>query len=194
MFIYLDYCCNVFYTKYELMMSNKKHLKKGIILIAVIITATLSYLVINTLDRKQDISENLKNLPTLKLKDLDNNIFKIEDIEGLKVLVYINTECGYCEDQFNELSLLKEKVNNLSIIAISSQDINILKKYYQNSSFFKSNSNFLTYDYTYQISTDFDIESTPHLLIYNENNHLISQNKGFIKADKLEEKIKKLIK
>ena len=166
-------------------MEKRNLIKKSILFVVGALLIGVSYLFVTTFFEKQHIKSELAVLPTIPLRNLDNTPFYTKELSGIKILVYINTDCNICHEQIEEFKKLNTAFPDLQIVAISEQSIDELTAYQLSEPFFTNKNHYLTHDYTSQMYTHFDIESTPHLLIYNSNNELLKQQKGFIKAENL---------
>lgn len=134
---------------------------------------------------KQKRENELSKLPDIVLQDLEGEPFDIERLEGLKILVFMDTDCIYCKNQIEVFKNLKRKFSYLTIVGISEQPLERLKDYVNTEPFFNEPKNFITHDYNSEMADHFWIGTTPHLMIYDKNNELIKQNKGFLNAEKL---------
>ncbi|MBZ9786898.1 TlpA family protein disulfide reductase [Psychroflexus sp. CAK57W] len=166
-------------------MAPKKNIKKLVLVSVIAIILILVYSFINTYNEKQAIEKELLELPELPLNDLDGNTFDLNDLKGLKLLVFMDTDCMYCKYQIEDLKTVRKQFDNLSIVGISEQPIEKLKDYIATEPFFNNPKNFITHDFDSNMADHYRIGTTPHLLIYDAENNLIEQNKGYMKADKL---------
>ena len=166
-------------------MTKKKKIKTLILISVSLLFLILAYSFVNSYYTKQAREFELTELPDIPLHDLNGNNFDIVQLEGLKILVFMDPDCVYCKNQIKEFKKLKRQLSDLTMVGISEQPLERLKDYVDTEPFFNNPKNFMTHDYTSKMADHFWIGTTPHLLIYNENNRLIKQNKGFINADKL---------
>jgi len=166
-------------------MTKKKKIKTLILISVSLLFLILAYSFVNSYYTKHTREAELIELPDIPLHDLSGNNFNIEQLEGLKILVFMDPDCIYCKNQIKEFKELRKRLSYLTIVGISEQPLEKLKDYINTEPFFNEPKNFMTHDYTSKMADHFWIGTTPHLLIYDENNQLIKQNKGFINADKL---------
>lgn len=164
---------------------QKKHIKILILIIVFGLGLGLVYAFVNLYSNKQAIKQELLKLPDVPLNDLDGTAFDLNDLKGVKLIVFMDTDCMYCKYQIEDLKTVRKQFDNLSIVGISEQPLEKLKAYIEKESFFNHPKNFITHDFDSNMADHYRIGTTPHLLIYDAENKLIKQNKGYMKADQL---------
>ncbi|NBC57754.1 MAG: redoxin domain-containing protein [Bacteroidetes bacterium] len=168
-------------------MKKKSIIKFGLGGVALIVIVFLLVQVLSKIQRKDKIEQQLSDLPNVELKDLDGQSINLKDISYAEALAifYINTECGICHDQMNEIKQIINDENLPQIVFVSGEDLEVIKNYKENDTIFNHPKIQLVHDYTEHFVIEYDIRSTPHILIYDKAGNLIINQKGFLRADKL---------
>jgi len=156
----------------------------GVVLVVIIF---LLVQVFSKIQRKDEIEKQLSVLPNVQLKDLTGQSINLKDISYTEALAifYINTECSICHDQMKEIKQIIKTENLPQIVFVSGEDLEVLKNYKENDTIFNHPKIQLVYDYAEHFVIEYDIRSTPHILIYDKAGDLIINQKGFLRADKL---------
>lgn len=166
-------------------MIQKKNIKKLILISVSVLILALVYSFVNLYSNKQAIEKELLRLPDIPLNDINGNNFNLNELEGIKLIVFMDTDCMYCKYQIEEFKTINKEFQDVKIVGISEQPIERLKDYIATEPFFNHPKNFITHDFDSNMADHYRIGTTPHLLIYDAQNQLILQNKGYMKADKL---------
>lgn len=164
---------------------KKRQVKILILVIVFGLGVGLVYAFVNLYSNKQAIEKELLRLPDIPLNDINGNNFNLNELEGIKLIVFMDTDCMYCKYQIEEFKTINKEFQDVKIVGISEQPIEKLKDYIATEPFFNNPKNFITHDFDSNMADHYRIGTTPHLLIYDAQNQLILQNKGYMKADKL---------
>jgi thioredoxin-related protein len=85
----------------------------------------------------------------------------------------------------NEIKKIITNENLPQIVFVSGEEQEALKNYKENDTIFNHPKIQLIHDYAEHFVIEYDIRSTPHILIYDKAGNLIINQKGFLRADKL---------
>lgn len=169
---------------------KKRQVKTLILIIVFSLGMGLIYAFVNLYSSKQAIEQELLKLPDVPLNDLDGNTFDLNQLDDMKLLVFMDTDCMYCKYQVEDLKNVRQQFQNINIIGISEQPIERLQAYIEKETFFNQPKTFITYDFSSNLANHYRIGTTPHLLIYDAQNQLIHQHKGYMKAEQLKALLK----
>lgn len=169
----------------------KKTLKILILTIIISLLAFMGYKVVNKINYKNRVAENIKKIPNFEYQDLENNIFTNANLKENKPLlfVYFNSECDFCNEEAKMIKENIEQLKTIQIIFISFEETEKIKQFVTNHQLDSyDNITFLS-DSKVTFATTFDVKSMPCLVLYDKDNNLIEKIKGQTKAETL---IKKL--
>lgn len=164
-------------------------MKKKIILIIVVIgvfglLSYLGYNVISKTEEKNQIAKKLEIIPDFEFITLEQQPFTKANLNPNinTIFIYFNSECDFCQHEAQSIRENLDSFKNVQFIFVSSESIatiqNFSLQYNLNN---QQNITFL-YDNLSTFSSQFDANSIPYLLIYDQNHKLIKKHKGQLNA------------
>lgn len=167
-------------------MNTKKIIKVSAMAIVLLLVAMMAYKITSKRQQKEEIENRLSSLPQIELKTIANDVFNYSSITNKAILfIYIDTSCSFCIQQVEQIARIKADLTQFEIIFVSEEDTSTLASFEQQNILFKEPNIHLTHDYTSTFTHQFDIGTTPHLLVYNKEGKLMHNHKGFLIAEKL---------
>lgn len=164
-------------------------MRKKVFLIIFITTVlgVLSYLGFNVISKakeKNQIAKQLETIPEFEFLTLSQQPFTKANLNpnSNTIFIYFNSECDFCQHEAQSIGDNLDSFKNVQFIFVSTEPIEIIKQFskqYNINS--KQNITFL-YDSFSAFSSQFDANSIPYLLIYNEDQKLIKKHKGQLNA------------
>lgn len=170
-------------------MTNKKVLPIILATSTLLFALMLIYQLWQKSNQKQLINENLQKLPSFVFYKTDNNKFTNNSLSINKavMILYFNSDCGFCRIQLKNLKTKIGLLKNFEILLISSESAEILKgvseKYELNGI---ENVHFLS-DKENQFYQKFGTNQTQSAFIYNQNHELMHSIKGDFKFESIPE-------
>ena len=167
--------------KYKLTMKKKN-------IVIVIIVSLLSYLgynIITKVKEKNKITKQLQTLPKFKLKTLENVSFSNSDLKQntSTIFIYFNSDCDFCHHEAKSISQNLKKFKNVQFVFVSFEETEAIKKFSELQKLNNQQNIIFLEDKKGEFSTQFDANSIPYILIYNQNNELIKKHKGQLNAN-----------
>ena len=162
--------------------------KKILILIFITIISLLSYLSYNIITKakqKSEIAKQIQTIPEFELQTLDSIHFINANLEPNlnTIFIYFNSECDFCQHEAKSISDNLNQFKTVQFIFVSTQDIATIKQFSEEYKLYnKPNITFL-YDNSSHFATQFNAQSIPYILIYNQNNELIKKQNGQLNAN-----------
>ncbi|WP_340155371.1 redoxin domain-containing protein [uncultured Winogradskyella sp.] len=162
--------------------------KKILILLIITIISVFSYLGYNIITKakeKNKIAKQIKTIPQFELQTLDRIPFTNANLKPNTsiIFIYFNSECDFCQHEAKSISNNLNDFKNVQFIFVSTEDIAIIKQFsaeYELNN--KPNITFL-YDNSSHFANQFNAQSIPYILIYNQNNQLIRKQNGQLNAN-----------
>ncbi len=168
----------------------KKTLKIVIPLLILSLLAFMGYKVLNKINYKKQVAENIKQIPTFSYVALDNKVFTKENLEKGKptLFIYFNSECDFCNHEAEMVQQNLEKLKAIQVVFISYEPIEKIKQFATKFNLLHhANITFLS-DSKISFATTFDVKSMPCLVLYDNNQKLIEKIKGQVKIETVLEK------
>lgn len=163
--------------------------KKKILLIVIIaiisLISYLSYNVITKAKQKSEIAKQIQTVPEFELQTLDNITFTNANLKPNlnTIFIYFNSECDFCQHEAKSINDNLNDFKNVQFIFVSTEDIATIKQFSKEHKLNnKPNITFL-YDNSSHFATQFNAQSIPYILIYNQNNQLIKKQNGQLNAN-----------
>lgn len=162
--------------------------KKILIIVIITISSLLSYLghnIILKTKEKNKIAKQLQNIPKFELKTLDNISFSNADLKQntSTIFIYFNSDCDFCHHEAKSISQNLNKFKNIQFIFVSFEEAEAIKKFAELYKLYNQEKIVFLEDKKAEFSTQFDVNSIPYILIYNQKKQLIKKNKGQLNAN-----------
>ncbi|WP_168186892.1 TlpA disulfide reductase family protein [Elizabethkingia sp. JS20170427COW] len=166
-------------------MKNKKLLGISAILIPVVLIGILIYLYAG-LQKKKEKIEALNKIPTFSVQDINGATVTEKNIpEGNKVLVYFNSECGYCQMEMQELSQINEKHQDINWIMFTDKPLKEIQQFAEKYHLDKVKNVKWCNDPKSEVYLKFAMTGIPYFLGYNAENKLVHRSTGATKIEKI---------
>lgn len=162
--------------------------KSILIIIAITLTGLISYLVHNIIiksKKKNKIARQIHTIPKFEFLTLDNKPFLNINLKKSQntIFVYFNSECDYCQHEAESISQNLNKFNNVQFVFISTENIEIIKKFSEKYNLNNQLNITFLHDSNFNFTRQFNANSIPFILIYNKNKELIKKHKGQLNAN-----------
>lgn len=171
----------------------KKTILKLTLFIALIGVSTfLVSMIYRKMETKKTIANNVKMLPKIQLKGIDNKSFMLENsTKKHQILLFFNTECEHCQNEAKEIKKHINEFENSQLTFISIEPVDSIKNFvFKYQLYIKSNIKFAHIEAA-EVGKQFGISSFPTIFIYNQNNELVKQYKGETKIEAITKFINK---
>lgn len=167
-------------------MKKNKSLKIFAILIPVFLIGIMVYLFSNFREKKEKIAA-LKSIPSFSLTTIKGNSFTQQNLADnyIKVIVYFNPSCHFCQAEAEELSKSYQDYQNIQWIWVASEPLNEIQEFAQQHKLSNQNNIIWCHDKMATLYRKLAMNSIPYFLVYDKDNHLIKRNSGAIKLEKL---------
>jgi thioredoxin-related protein len=140
-------------------------------------TLLLIYFLYEKISRNYLVQQNLEVLANFPLFDLDSTRFYLKP-DRKTMLIYFDSECNYCEEEINDLSINIDSFKDLDIVLMSSELIRAIKLYQEkNRELQLANIRFVKIN-TEEAYDTFGSLAVPQIFIYRADGALIKKFKG----------------
>lgn len=156
-----------------------------IVLIGVLSLLTyLGYNVISKAKEKNQIAKQLEKIPKFEFLTLEQKTFtKLDLKQGIQtIFIYFNSECDFCQHEAQSINYNLDSFKNAQFIFVSTEPIEIIKQFSEEYNLNNQPNITFLYDNFSTFSSQFDANSIPYLLIYDQNQKLIKKHKGQLNA------------
>ena len=163
----------------------KKILKILLPILVLSLLAIMGYNVVNKINHKKQIAENIKKMPAFSYVTLENKVFTNEKLKQNKptLFIYFNSECDFCNHEAEMVQQNIEQLKAIQVIFISYEPIEKIKQFATKFKLLNhANISFL-FDTKITFATTFDVKSMPCLVLYDKDNNLIEKIKGQVKIE-----------
>jgi peroxiredoxin len=165
----------------------RKTVRIIIIVIATLLVGSLWYLSFNQISNKKEAFCRIENLPKIELHTSQNEILYLTDFsyDEVKLLIYFNTHCDFCQFEIEELSKRLPEFENTEIILVSAEPIDSIRPFMQTLGFL-SYPNASAYHCPYDtLIKCFGQLAAPTTFVYGTNNKLLKRFNGATRIDDL---------
>lgn len=168
----------------------KKYLKIILPIVVISLLTIMGYKVIDKINYKKQVAENIKQMPIFSYFDLEGNLFKNENLPNNKpvLFVYFNSECDFCNREAEMIQQNLEKLKNTQIVFISFEEVDKIKEFGQKHNLLQHDNIDFIADSKATFASTFDIKSLPCLVLYDKERNLIEKIKGQVKIETVLEK------
>lgn len=169
----------------------KKYLKIVIPIIVISFIAFMGYKVIDKINHKKEIAENIKTIPEFTFQTLEGELFTNQNLkkDTPTLFIYYNSECSYCNEEAKMIYENIENLKNIQIIFISFETTENIKLFATNHKLIHHDNIHFISDSQSTFASTFDVKSLPCLVLYNKKQELIEKIKGQIKIETLLKKL-----
>ena len=168
----------------------KKILKILLPILVLSLLAFMGYNVVNKINHKKQIAENIKKMPAFSYITLENKMFTQENLEQNKptLFIYFNSECDFCNHEAEMVQQNIEQLKAIQVVFISYEPIEKIKAFATKFKLLNHANIYFLSDSKITFATTFDVKSMPCLVLYDKENNLIEKIKGQVKIETVLEK------
>ncbi|WGL70572.1 TlpA family protein disulfide reductase [Elizabethkingia anophelis] len=165
-------------------MKKNRMLKILAIIIPVFLIGIMIYL-FNDLQKKKDKIDELRQIPSFAVTDVNGKVITQNLSNGNKILIYFSPSCHFCQAEAEELSKINSQYPSIKWLFIASEpldEINAFAKQYN----LNDKENILwARDEKAKVYQTFGMTGVPYFLAYDSSNKLVFRNAGAIKIEKI---------
>ena len=168
----------------------KKILKILLPILVLSLLAFMGYNVVNKINHKKQIAENIKKMPAFSYVTLENKVFTNEKLKQNKptLFIYFNSECDFCNHEAEMVQQNLEQLKDIQVVFISYEPIEKIKSFAAKFKLLHHANIYFLSDSKITFATTFDVKSMPCLVLYDKENNLIEKIKGQVKIEMVLEK------
>ena len=168
----------------------KKILKILIPILVISLLAFMGYKVVNKINHKKQVAENIKQMPAFSYVTLENKVFTQENlVQNIPTLfIYFNSECDFCNHEAEMVQQNIEQLKDIQVVFISYEPVEKIKQFANNYKLLNYDNIYFLSDSKISFATTFDVKSMPCLVLYDKDNNLIEKIKGQVKIKTVLEK------
>ena len=182
--------CDFSLRRNDKLIYMKKILKILIPILVISLLAFMGYKVVNKINHKKQVAQNIKKMPAFSYVTLENKIFTQKSLvqSTPTLFIYFNSECDFCNHEAEMVQQNIEQLKDIQVVFISYEPVEKIKQFASKFNLLHhDNISFLS-DSKITFATTFDVKSMPCLVLYNKQNNLIEKIKGQVKIETVLEK------
>lgn len=162
--------------------------KKIGIIVIIVFVSLISYLgnnIITIAKKKNAIAKQLQTIQKFELKTLNNVSFSNTNLKQntSTIFIYFNSDCDFCHHEAESISQNLDKFKNVQFIFVSFEETESIKKFAELYKLNNQENIIFLEDTKGDFSIQFNANSIPYILIYNQKNKLIKKHKGQLNAN-----------
>lgn len=160
--------------------------KKNIVIVIVVsLLSYLSYNIITKVKEKNKIAKRIQTIPQFELKTLNNVSFSNTDLKQntSTIFIYFNSDCDFCHHEAKSISQNLDKFKNVQFVFVSFEETKNIKKFAELYKLDNQENIIFLEDKKSVFSIQFNANSIPYILIYNQKNELVKKHKGQLNAN-----------
>lgn len=164
-------------------MKNKNLLKPVLKCLAgslVVAALVFIFLIVQKLEAKEEIASSYSELPSLKLKRMDNsNVLLNKEYPNEKViLIVFSTECFFCREEIDEILANHMKFQDAKIVMASSQNCQSVLEFSKQYDALDNTNIIFTYSESAETVNWISKFNVPAIFVYNNEHNLVRHFKG----------------
>lgn len=162
-------------------------MKKIIILIILIGIITISFLVLNTDNKRDQRKDVYSHIPIFSLHDINGRLVTSSDLSKSKSVIFIffDPGCHLCKEEIMEITILDKQFSNCYIVFFSLLPAETIQEFLVEIGFTPEENIFFLVDEDLLLFSKMEIRSSPTTCIYNKNGDLIKRFDGPVKTSTL---------
>ena len=164
-----------------------KTIKISVVVLFFTLLAFLAYKIYAKIDKKQQIAENIRQIPAFYFYTLQDSVFTNADLQQGKATLIINfhPDCEHCQ---YEAEIIGKRLNdfaNYQLVWVSYADTQQIKTFAQTYRLSGYKNITFLHDKNMVFSDIFGKSGVPTSFIYDKNGKLRKQFKGEVKVEAL---------
>lgn len=161
--------------------------KKVIIVVVVLFLVVMGVQVLKKLQHKEQVQQALAILPDFNFYTLEGASFTNAQLpqNNKIVFIYFNTECEYCFYETKDISEQLERFKATTLLLVSNEKKEAIKAFAIKQNLQDKSQVIFLQDSTYTFAKQFEANSIPYILVYDEQGRLLLRHKGQLRAEKL---------
>ncbi|MCY3999020.1 MAG: TlpA disulfide reductase family protein [Flavobacteriaceae bacterium] len=148
-------------------------------------------MIYNTHRKKEAIKQTIRTIQKFSLKQTTGDLFTQDSFTGAnwKVFIFFHSECGFCQEDAQQLSAIKDSIKNTLFLWISSESFTQIKTFAEQYQLTEDHTVLFFQDQQGRLSDSWGIRSTPQFLVYNPQGELVKNHQGAWRMNHLMEQI-----
>ena len=182
--------CDFSLRRNDKLIYMKKILKILIPILVISLLAFMGYKVVNKINHKKQVAQNIKKMPAFSYVTLENKEFTQENLAQNKatLFIYFNSECDFCNHEAEMVQQNIEQLKDIQVVFISYEPRERIKAFATNFKLLHHDNIHFLSDSKITFATTFDVKSMPCLVLYDKDNNLIEKIKWQVKIETVLEK------
>ena len=177
--------CDFSLRRNDKLIYMKKILKILIPILVISLLAFMGYKVVNKINHKKQVAQNIKKMPAFSYVTLENKEFTQENLAQNKatLFIYFNSECDFCNHEAEMVQQNIEQLKDIQVVFISYEPIERIKAFATKFKLLHYDNIYFLSDSKITFASTFDVKSMPCLVLYDKENNLIEKIKGQVKIE-----------
>ena len=169
----------------------KKTIKKYIPLLAIVLFFFMGFTIATKIYDKKQKEASIQVMPAFDYKTLNGLAFTNKNLKEntTTLFIYFNSDCDFCNHEAEEIQTNIEKLKKFQLVFISFEKPIKIKAFAQTHKLNNYDNISFIHDSRASFATTFDIKSLPAIVIYDNQNKLVTKMKGQTKVAVIIKKI-----
>jgi peroxiredoxin len=172
---------------------NKRKLITIIVgVLAIGILAFLFYGISTKSSRKRAIAQELSTIPTFEFHQLCGNTYTQDSLnkQQATIFIYFHSDCDFCVHKARNIAEHLYSFADTQLLFVSSESVEMIQLFAENKGLLNQPNVLFLQDRTHIFPMRFDVNSSPHALVYDKNGQLLRRFAGQVLAITIIKEIK----
>mgnify|MGYP000312098469 CR=1 FL=1 len=165
----------------------RKSLKIIVPILLVGVLGYFGYGMLSKIKQKKEVAERIGQIPDFSFQTLESQDFVKG---GLKdnapvIFLFFNSECEYCQEEAEYITKSIAKFKGAQLIFVSNESIESAKIFAENYKLLEHENIKVLLDPRSDFTELFGATSIPYTIVYDKNQNLVKEFKGYVEVEKL---------
>ena len=157
--------------------------KNKIIGYLLVLIGLFSFLVIGILDRlnqKEQVKNNVAKLPILQVKSITGKLYKVIPKDKPIVLFFFNSTCEHCQEEAKYVVENHQKLQSADVYFLSTENLQDIQNFAETYQLHRFQVGQVKDE---EVSVQMGIQTFPTCFVYSKSGNLLKQFKGQVKMN-----------
>ncbi|MDR0333544.1 MAG: redoxin domain-containing protein [Dysgonamonadaceae bacterium] len=165
-------------------MNKRKIIAIVVGVLTIGILAFLFYGISTKSSRKRAIAQELSTIPTFEFHQLCGNTYTQDSLNKQQsaVFIYFHSDCDFCVHKARNIAEHLHNFVDTQLLFVSSESVEMIQLFAENKGLLNQPNVLFLQDRKHIFPMRFDVNSSPHALVYDKNGQLLRRFAGQVLA------------